>query len=543
MNSRLLSRWCIAFACASIGSWGVATSGAAAPNPIQPKGATGTGQITFEWAGDAGATQYLVRIQERDGQTVQAIKRNGKSFACADNQTCRYHFDVEPGDYQWQVRSFKDSRALAWSSLTYFTVDSGGSNGGDGGGGAGDGGSSKTLISPIGNQDNTDPSFEWKPFDNGSKYLLRVDLPDGTTKVAARRSARQFNCSPEVCRHSFGDLGAGDYKWRVRPFQGDRAGTWSETVAFSLASNGGSGGGSSDGGIEGLAPWRCQQPNADSVSVSTSSKLTSAIKTASCGSAIVLRDGQYKGSQTVTKKCSAEAPLLIRAANPQKARMTGLIRLRGEHICLAGLTFTGEDGRVRVGGKSNRVLGSRFSGWKKIAVEVVTGQNAEIAYNEFSKPADWLPPSGQTQARMGVVVSHDSSPSSVHRNGLILRNYFHDFPLKPIPSQYSSGQSDAVSICQFPIQASATGSLSSGWLIDSNLIVNHRGQHGLVDIKCSGVTLRNNTLLNSPKGRLDIRLGRDSAFLGNWIENAAGMLLHAGPHKILGNRLINAPAG
>jgi hypothetical protein len=305
-------------------------------------------------------------------------------------------------------------------------------------------------------------------------------------------------------------------------------------VAFCLASQ----------PAQAMHEWKCQRTGAPQIRVTNSAQLQNALSTAPCGREIILANGSYSGSFTASRYCSETTPILIRAANRLLAKVQSRIALNGSFTCVSGLDFVGTATGATVGGRSNRVLGNRFSGWRNAAIEVPAGTGAVISYNELSRPAAWLPPEGQpTQIRMGIRLRHSSDPESVHLNGRIYRNYFHHFPAKPIPSQYSSGQSDAVTVCASVVPAFADGTRAAGWEVDYNLIENHQGGHGVIDIKCGGVKARFNTLVNSPGGRIDIRIGRDTELSGNWIENAGGMLLHGGYHKIFGNRLINTSTG
>ncbi len=292
-----------------------------------------------------------------------------------------------------------------------------------------------------------------------------------------------------------------------------------------------------------LAPWLCKRAGAPQIKVANAAQLQNALATATCGREIVLADGSYKGTFRAARSCSATTPLLIRAANSLKAKIQSRIALEGSFTCLSGLSFTGNATGVTLGGTSNRVLGNQFTGWREAAIEIPAGNGGEIAYNELSRPDAWLPATTPNQVRMGMRLRHSSKADSVHVNGRIYRNYFHHFPTKPIPSQYSSGQSDAVTVCESVVPAFANGTRQIGWEVDYNLIENHLGGHGVVDIKCGGAKARFNTLVNSSGGRIDIRIGRDTELSGNWIENAGGMLIHGGYHRIFGNRLVNTATG
>ena len=60
-------------------------------------------------------------------------------------------------------------------------------------------------------------------------------------------------------------------------------------------------------------------------------------------------------------------------------------------------------------------------------------------------------------------------------------------------------------------------------------------------MKCAGgTTVRFNTIVDSPGGRIDFRNGYGGKMIANWIENAGGIAIFGGGHEIAGNVLAGA---
>ena len=289
--------------------------------------------------------------------------------------------------------------------------------------------------------------------------------------------------------------------------------------------------GFAEGRTDRATPPACPARRACRKRVTSAAALADALATTGCGCEIVLADGSYAGDFVLARQCPIDQPLVVRAEHLLGAVARGRFTLTGDHVALVGLDVSGSQAAVEVGGTGNRVLRNRFSGWSGVAVKAIAGSGAEIAYNELASPAPWR--GGGDKTRIGI--ASNASRGGLHRNAHVHGNHLHDFPAKPDGSQYSSGQADALEICgaQQPISASP-----SGWIIERNLIQrHHQAGAAAIDIKCSGTTVRYNTLLDSPGARLDLRSGVDSILAGNWLERTGGIVVHGGYHRLLGNVL------
>lgn len=128
-------------------------------------------------------------------------------------------------------------------------------------------------------------------------------------------------------------------------------------------------------------------PNAvNTVNVSNNTQLTAAIAAANSSvcTHIVLADGTYTGARTIDNGgSSTTAPLVIRAANPQQAVITGLWIVASQHVTLYQLSF-GAGGQVVGRNCSNfrylRCYKTGSSGrWEFLG----NSNDIEIAYSTF----------------------------------------------------------------------------------------------------------------------------------------------------------------
>lgn len=263
------------------------------------------------------------------------------------------------------------------------------------------------------------------------------------------------------------------------------------------------------------------------IRVASGPELAAALARPGCGARIVLADGSYQGDFVLRDPCPVDLPITVQAEHPLAAVLQSRLVVTGDHATIHGLRFEGPDAGVTLGGMGNRLIGNVLTGWRGVAVRLTAGTGAEIAYNEFAEPALWRLGGDQRQG-----ISSNEPNGGLHLNAWVHHDHFHDFPAKPRAREYASGQSDALEICGGGQPASDR---RSGWTIENNLIERHYGGYGIVDIKCDGTVVRNNTILASPGGRIDLRQGSYSVLAGNWIEDAGGSVIHGGYHQVLGN--------
>lgn len=275
--------------------------------------------------------------------------------------------------------------------------------------------------------------------------------------------------------------------------------------------------------------------HAERVDVSDAAGLAAALAAAQPGQTLYLADGDYEGDFSIDVDAT-DAPVVIRAVHPLQARMTGLFSVEGRHIHVKGLYFDGIDARLRLHGFDHKAIGNKFEGWgtNAPALEPAWGIRAEIAYNEFTRPDPFTEAGAPSDYPLRIAIRSSHRVHAFHYDAWVHHNWFHDMPEKPDPANYHSGQSDAIEIAH-------TGTdIDSGWIVEWNLIENHRQGAGILDVKASNnTTVRFNTVRNAPGGRIDFRNGDGGRMIANWIEDAGGIAVSGEDHEIVGNVLVN----
>lgn len=289
---------------------------------------------------------------------------------------------------------------------------------------------------------------------------------------------------------------------------------------------------------------------ADIIEVGTGAELAAALRRATAGTTIVLANGLYaaNGGFAIDAPGTGEAPIVIRAAERNKAVIASRLALKGRHAWLSGLSFIGAEAGLDIEGMRHKVRACWFEGWGSgfsatAAINMAERTDLlEIGYCRFTRPAPFLPvtPQGEYPLRIGIRGRHEPHRASYDLE--VHHCHFADFPAKPTGRGYHSGQSDG-------IENAASGAMG--------LKVNHHFHHnlmqgmnsgdgGLIDLKaCNGCVVAFNTFLDSvaPSGnrsRVDLRNGPNAIVEHNWLENTGGIDVLGRGHVVRGNRLINA---
>lgn len=283
------------------------------------------------------------------------------------------------------------------------------------------------------------------------------------------------------------------------------------------------------------------QAGRTTVNASTSAELASVLKSADCGQDIRLAPGSYQGTFTLNTSCPANNPVIVKGAANFASSLDGTITVQGARNILSGIFFRGSNAGAVLSGTNNKLIGNKLTGWggpaqcRKVAVVVnMHSSEAEIAYNEIYSPAPWATAGCKgPQLRMGIRTNDDNETDFPY-GAWVHHNYFHDFPPKPNPSDYNSGQDDALEIGQ--TQGGRMPLVNAGWYVEDNRVENHLQKHGTVDLKVGGVVYRRNTFIDTP-GRVD---SRGSTLYGSIIESnyhrrSGGSTVHGKGHKIVCN--------
>jgi poly(beta-D-mannuronate) lyase len=255
--------------------------------------------------------------------------------------------------------------------------------------------------------------------------------------------------------------------------------------------------------------------------VSSISELQTAIDAAVAGDTVVVHNGVYptSASITVNRQGTAADPIRIVAQTIGGVEISGTggfnIVSPAAYVEIRGFLFTHASGRaqIRSGATHIRLTRNFFECSGSGAYLTIAGNFAEIDRNEF-----------RNKSTLGNMIDVRGSGSQIAQYVWIHHNYFHDFT--------SPGGNGAETI-RFGLSGL---SLSSGYgLIEHNLFVRCTGENELISNKSSANTYRYNTIIDSPGGELTLRHGNDCIVYGNYFRNSAGMRIFGDRHRIFSN--------
>jgi poly(beta-D-mannuronate) lyase len=245
---------------------------------------------------------------------------------------------------------------------------------------------------------------------------------------------------------------------------------------------------------------------ARTVEVTDSDSLTFALAMLTAGTTVVLADGTYDGDYSVRVAGTADAPVVVKAANPGRAVLaagSAVVVKKSAHVVVDGLTFLGGANTMLKLESSNNVRvahntfdrGSSGEGSSKwLYVGGADSHHNRIDHNTFQNKTD-----------SGNYVTLDGSETQVSQYDRIDHNRF----LKIGPR--AENEKEAVRLGWSEI------SMSSGFTVfEYNLLEECDGDPEIVSVKASDMTVRYNTVRRS-QGVVSLRHGDRNALYGNVI--------------------------
>ena len=269
------------------------------------------------------------------------------------------------------------------------------------------------------------------------------------------------------------------------------------------------------------------------VTVDSLEALQTQINNAKPGDVIFLKDGTYTVNSPLTITSAGEKgrPITIRAQTIGGVELTGpqgfSVRRGAAHIVLDGFKFTNAAGRnnIAVGANNIRITRCVFICPGRGAYLVVSGDDIEIAYNEFRDKSRW-----------GNMISITGENGIVAKRVWIHHNYFYNFSRSTEP-----GETNDLEVIRYGLSHL---SMSRGdGIIEYNLFVRCVGENELISNKSGGNIYRYNTFLDSPGSELSIRHGNDVKAYRNYFRNTAGIRIFGDRHEIYENYLENNSIG
>jgi poly(beta-D-mannuronate) lyase len=252
--------------------------------------------------------------------------------------------------------------------------------------------------------------------------------------------------------------------------------------------------------------------------------LEQAVAAAAPGDHIILADGRYESSGTVTVAVAgtAEQPIVIRAETVGGAEIAGdagfRLREPAAYVVIQGFHFTHEAGEMELGEgvHHSRVTRNVF----ELTVDGrarylhVVGDDNEIDHNEFRNK--------DTEGQM----LHVQGPRdrAMAQRTWIHHNYFHDF------DNSRRNNSSALHI------GHSGRSMTSAWsVVEHNLFVRTEGENeGGVCNKATDNVYRFNTF-GEDSSELSLRHGKRCLVYGNFFLGSSGVRFFSHDHRIFSN--------
>jgi hypothetical protein len=259
----------------------------------------------------------------------------------------------------------------------------------------------------------------------------------------------------------------------------------------------------------------------NTVNVMDSGALATAITSAKAGDCIVLGDGNYT-IPAITKQGTADAPIVIKAANIMKATVnTRALKISGSaYVVVQGLMYTSGTAVSISDCDHCRVTRNRFQlmdgGFDTLTVSG-TSKYTRVDHNDF----------GPKTVLGNTIMLAGAGPQIVQFTR-VDHNYFHDV---------KGGGGNGWETIRAGLSGWAWS--SSHTVIEYNLFERCTGDPETISIKSSDNTLRFNTMRNNV-GEMVLRHGNRQIVYGNYIvDGPSGMRVNGGQHIIFSNYIGN----
>lgn len=265
---------------------------------------------------------------------------------------------------------------------------------------------------------------------------------------------------------------------------------------------------------------------ASTTTVSSVSALQTAINAAVPGDTIVMTNGTYttSGSITVKAQGTASAPILILAQSIGGVTIGGSGALKfaapAAWVTVEGFVFT-HGGTISIPFGTSHIRLTRniiqltIASGATVSYVGIAGDDVEIDHNEI-----------RNKSTLGEMLDISGSGTQVANRLWVHHNYFHDFS--------SPGGNGAETI-----RWGLSGlSLSNGYgVCEYNLFVRCQGENEAISNKSSSNIYRYNTFLDMPGGQLSQRHGNFNLIYGNYFKNTDGIRIYGDNNQIFSNYL------
>lgn len=277
----------------------------------------------------------------------------------------------------------------------------------------------------------------------------------------------------------------------------------------------------------------------NSVVVSTSQELVTALASAKPGVTIVLNDGQYTMGKAFTlsgKQGTESSPITIRAANNGKAEITEQTALKitnSSYVVVQGLKFStkGQTLFTVTGSHHIRITRNIFASPETQANTKTLDIYGNGTHDNWIDRNEFGP-----KKNPGPVLAVNGGNGQMSKNDRIEYNYFHD-----IGPRISNGK-ETIRLGLGDVSMSAGNAA-----VQYNLFERCDGDPEVISVKSSNNEIRYNTVRDS-MGQITLRHGNGSSVYGNFFlgsgkrQGEGGIRIYGNDQKIYNNYFQNLTA-
>lgn len=267
--------------------------------------------------------------------------------------------------------------------------------------------------------------------------------------------------------------------------------------------------------------------------VSNVEELLIAVKNAQKGSAVVLRDGDYKDvNLQITQSGTTENPIFIMGESVGEVVLSGLtkIEIKGNNVIVANLSFKNgspldEKGAIIVRGDNCRITNNNYYKFEDQSQDYkwlsLSAKDTEVDHNVFD---------GKSVGGALLTIWREDASSQYHH---VHHNVFKNYQKGKEANGYEtirigdSKQSQSDAFC----------------LIENNRFENINGEVEIVSVKSGRNIVKNNVFVSSA-GLLTFRHGKNNlainnVFLCENVKDSGGIRAYDGGHIIKNNYIEN----